>query len=307
MIIMLAVDHTGGPRRPAGRMRPSSADLARLGWEAQTPRPRPTDRPPVAPAFAHRDRRGFVTDRWIHLDGCDNARDLGDLPTTDGGSTKRGLLIRCDTVQQLTVEGTDVLLNGFGLRTVLDLRTPREAAAEGRGLLAETAVRYRNVAFVPDVYLVPGDPEHKVIVEQRSRQETVEHYVDYLTRPGSTVPAALRLLTQPAELPVLFHCAAGKDRTGVLAALVLDVVGVRREAIVDDYVLTNERLPRIRERLIAMPTYGRSARGDIGCRPETMWAFFETVDQRWGGTAGWALDHGITQAELDVLRKALVD
>ncbi len=45
MIIMLAVDHTGGPRRPAGRMRPSSADLARLGWEAQTPRPRPTDRP----------------------------------------------------------------------------------------------------------------------------------------------------------------------------------------------------------------------------------------------------------------------
>ncbi|WP_322748011.1 MULTISPECIES: tyrosine-protein phosphatase [unclassified Frankia] len=248
-----------------------------------------------------------MTDRWIHLDGCANARDLGDLPTTAGGSTRRGLLIRCDTVQQLTVDATNVLINEFGLRTVLDLRTPKEAAAEGRGLLAETEVGYHNTAFIPDLYLVPGDPEHKVIVEQRSKRETVEHYLDYLTRPASAVPTALRLLTQPAELPTLFHCAAGKDRTGVLAALVLDIVGVRREAIVDDYVMTNERLPQIKTRLSAMPTYSRSARSDIGCRPETMVTFFETLDQRWGGAAGWALGHGITQAELDVLRKTLVD
>jgi protein-tyrosine phosphatase len=247
-----------------------------------------------------------VTDRWIRLDGCVNARDLGGLPTVDGGATRSGVLIRCDTVQQLTVDDVRVLVDGFGLRAVLDLRTPKEAAAEGRGLLAETDLRYDNVAFVPDVYLVPGDPEHKVIVERRSKLEQVDHYLDYLTRPGSEAPSALRLLTRPGQRPALFHCAAGKDRTGVLAALVLDIVGVERAAIVDDYVATNERMAQIKAKLSALPTYGDSARGDIGCRPETMRAFLGAMDSRWGGAVGWARSHGITEADLDVLRAALL-
>ncbi|WP_322778468.1 tyrosine-protein phosphatase, partial [Frankia sp. Cas4] len=85
--------HRGWSATSGQVLRPGTARL-----RGQLPRPRPTDRRPVAPAPAHRDRRGLVTDRWIHLDGCANARDLGDLPTTAGGSTRRGLLIRCDTV-----------------------------------------------------------------------------------------------------------------------------------------------------------------------------------------------------------------
>ncbi|ONH58600.1 hypothetical protein CcI49_20415 [Frankia sp. CcI49] len=249
---------------------------------------------------------GLVTDRWIQLDGCVNARDLGGLPLTGGGRTARGVLFRTDTVQLLSLDDIRRLVDGIGLRAVLDLRTPREAAAEGRGLLAETDVRYHNLAFVPDSYLVPGDPEHKVIVERRSKQEVADHYLDYLLRPGSEAPDAVRLLTRPVELPALFHCAAGKDRTGVLAALVLDIAGVERSAIVDDYVLTNERLPLIAERLASLPTYGsRPARRDISCRPETMWTFFERLDDKWGGATGWAAAHGITDPELDVLRTRL--
>ncbi len=248
-----------------------------------------------------------MTDRWINLDGCCNARDLGDLPTVEGGTTRRGLLIRCDTVQQLTRNDMRLLVDGLGLRAVVDLRTPKEAATEGRGLLATTDVPYHNVAFLPDVYLVRGDPGRKVLIERLSKQGPVEHYLDYLTRPGSEVPTAVRLLARPGQLPALFHCAAGKDRTGVLAALILDIVGVRREAIVEDYAATNERLPQIKDRLSALPTYGASARRDIGCQPETMWAFFETLDERWGGSAGWARSHGITDGELNTLRTTLLD
>jgi hypothetical protein len=214
--------------------------------------------------------------------------------------------VRCDTVQHLTVDDVRLLIDKIGLRTVLDLRAPAEAAAEGRGLLAETEIGYRNVAFVPNSYLVPGDPDHKVVVEQRSRQGAAERYLDYLTRPGSEAAHALRLLADPGQLPALFHCAAGKDRTGVLAALVLDVVGVEREAIVDDYLLTNERLPQIKARLASMPTYASTARRDIGCSAETMWGVLAALDERWGGTAGWARANGVDDAELASLRASLV-
>jgi protein-tyrosine phosphatase len=247
-----------------------------------------------------------VTDRWIHLDGSDNARDLGGLPTADGGTTRPGLIFRSDTVQHLTDGDARTLTDGLGLRTLIDLRTPGEAGREGRGVLAGTPVHYLNIPFLPDAYLEPGDPEHKLIVERRAQQEPAEHYLEYLTRPGSPVADAVRVFARPDELPALFHCAAGKDRTGVLAALVLELVGVDRETIVADYLLTNERIGAIQRRLIALGSYQDSAGRDISCLPETLWRFFERLDSRWGGAAGWAHAAGLDDPEVKALRQTLV-
>ena len=120
---------------------------------------------------------------------------------------------------------------------------------------------------------------------------------------------AVKVMAGSDGPPALFHCAAGKDRTGVLAALVLDSVGVEREAIVADFALTNERLERIGARLRRMPTYanytGTLATKDMGADPQTMTDVLGALDEEHGGAAAWLLANGLTQGELDSLRAAL--
>jgi protein tyrosine/serine phosphatase len=246
-----------------------------------------------------------VTDRWIDLEGCVNARDLGGLPTVDGRTTRSGVLLRTDTLQQLTPSDVAWLRDEYGLRTVLDLRTPKEAAVEGRGGLALEAVDYYNIPFVPDAYLDPTDPRHEVLVRSRGEDGQASSYLDYLTRGGNVV-RAVRLVAAAASTPLVFHCAAGKDRTGVLAALVLDLAGVERAAIVEDYLATNERIERLVARLVALPTYSDAAKKDVRCRAETMPDLFAALDDRHGGTAQWAKAAGVTDAEITRLRDLLV-
>lgn len=253
-----------------------------------------------------------MTERWIDLEGLANARDLGGLPTVDGRSTRPGVLLRTDTVQLLTPPDVAWLRDVYGLRTVLDLRTPKEATSEGRGPLGLEDIEYHNIPFVPDEYLDPTDPRHEVVVRNRGGERASRDYLDYLTR-GGNVARAVRLVASGPATPLLFHCAAGKDRTGVLAALTLDLVGVERAAIVDDYLATNARLERVIARFRTMPTYAgavtaaadRPAR-DISCRPETMPKLFADLDEHFGGTAGWARSEGIPDDDLTRLRELLV-
>lgn len=247
--------------------------------------------------------------RWLELTGAENIRDLGGLPLKTGGHTRRGVLLRADTLQELTEQDVKLLLD-YGLRTIIDLRTPMEADNEGRGPLADEAINYVNLPFMPDELLVPGhDKARDLIVAERRESDRVEHYLNYLRYAGDRVVAAVRVMTTPDGPPALFHCAAGKDRTGVLAALVLDSVGVEREAIVADFALTNERLERIGARLRRMPTYanytGTLAIGDMGADPQTMTDVLDAIDREHGGAAAWLLSNGLTQDELDGLRANL--
>lgn len=246
-----------------------------------------------------------MSDRWIDLEGCDNVRDLGGLPTTDGRTTRPGVLLRSSTVQLLSPGATTWLTGTYGLRTVLDLRTPKEAASEGRGPLALEDVDYYNIPFVPDQYLDPSDPRHEIVIRERRDRDQVDAYLDYITR-GPNVLRALRLVATDQATPLLFHCAAGKDRTGVLAALILDIVGVERDAIVADYLLTNEALPRVVARLESLPTYRGAAKSDVRCKQDTIPRLFAGLDEGFGGAAAWAISAGATPEELDRLRARLL-
>jgi protein-tyrosine phosphatase len=261
-----------------------------------------------------------VSERWVELEGNENVRDLGGLPTVAGGVTRPGVLLRSDTVQHLTAADVAWLRDSYGLRTILDLRAPKEVAVEGRGLLALEALDYYNVPFLPDVFLDPSDPTHDVIVRERRGRGQADAYLDYL-RLTDGVATAIRLIASPGATPLLFHCAAGKDRTGVLSAFVLDLVGVERDAIVADYEATNERLWRIVARLSKQATYAASTPAptgpptslptgsngrDIQARPETMRDLLAAIDEHWGGTQRWAADNGITPDHLARLRALLV-
>jgi hypothetical protein len=108
--------------------------------------------------------------------------------------------------------------------------------------------------------------------------------------------ATLDLLARPGAAPALFHCAAGKDRTGVLAALVLEMNGVVRDAVIADFALTNERLDAVARRLIRLPTYQRGMRRmswqSLQADPQTMRDFLLRVDDL-GGPAAWAVANGL--------------
>ncbi len=129
---------------------------------------------------------------------------------------------------------------------------------------------------------MPDDPRYPAIVKDRDSADRIEHYLDYLRLAGDSVARALHLLAQPAAGPALFHCAAGKDRTGMLAALLLSLVGVHPEAIIADYVQTNERIDRVNARLADRPSYNHSVTsltsGQLACRPEVMRGFLAGVD-----------------------------
>ncbi|WP_131787314.1 tyrosine-protein phosphatase [Protofrankia symbiont of Coriaria ruscifolia] len=250
-------------------------------------------------------------DRWFNLVGADNVRDLGGLPTTNGRLTRSGRLLRSDTVQELTKDDVVALRNDYGLRTVIDLRTGAEIAREGRGLLANEDIVYHNLSFIPGEFVMADDPRYPLIVADRASQDRVEHYLDYLRKAPDAVAGALRLLAGPGCLPALFHCAAGKDRTGVLAAVVLDIAGVERDAVIADYVASNERIDRVDLRLARRPTYDRArsmARTDgMSCRPEVISRFLIAIDDTWGGAAGWARHAGVSDVALRSLRANLID
>jgi protein tyrosine/serine phosphatase len=110
----------------------------------------------------------------------------------------------------------------------------------------------------------------------------------------------------------MYHCSAGKDRTGVVTAMLLDILGVEHEVIADDYHLTTANMAPILERIRTAPIFkenGLAFAPDwlFASDPETMLAFFDRMTQKYGNAESWALQHGLTQAEIDAIREHLLE
>jgi protein tyrosine/serine phosphatase len=139
----------------------------------------------------------------------------------------------------------------------------------------------------------------------------VAAYLSFLEADSRPVVLAARTLMSPDSHPALFHCAAGKDRTGVLSALLLDVLGVRRSAIAEDYAMTSRALPRVLERLVAMEPYRAMLEGTLpsehDARAENMVAFLEALDQRLGGAEAWLVGNGLSPEVITGFREAMLE
>jgi protein-tyrosine phosphatase len=270
------------------------------------------------------------TDRWIELDGTTNTRDLGGLPTTDGGRTLRGRILRSDNLQTLSDADVRRLVDELGLREVIDLRTTAEILLEGRGpLRALPGVTHRHFTLLPerghhtDVFAVEDDEAVEVpgegwmeslLPRQVAEHDEAEHpavrsYLGYLGQRGDNVVAALRALAAPVEGASVVHCAAGKDRTGVVVAFALAVAGVPHEEIVADYAMTADVIDALVAKLAASPTYAEDmARRDTATHTphaDTMTRVLALLDERHGGPAGWLTAHGFGADEQAALRARL--
>jgi protein tyrosine/serine phosphatase len=136
------------------------------------------------------------------------------------------------------------------------------------------------------------------------------YYVGYLEDAGDKVGQALRLLARPDSGTTLVHCAAGKDRTGVVVALALSLVGVTREAVVADYVRSAERVEAVLRRLQAAPTYADELReatvDDVRPEAGSMERLLDHVDREYGGVHGFALAVGVDEETIARLGARLV-
>ncbi len=267
--------------------------------------------------------------RWLRLDGTANTRDLGGLPTTDGGRTLPGRVLRSDNLQSLSEADVHRLVEEIGLRQVIDLRTSAEVLLEGRGpLRARPEVTHRHFTLLPergrytDVFAaeeeeVPDLPAgwldsvlpRQVDETDESEPAPVRSYIGYLSHRGEAVVGALRALAEPVEGASLVNCAAGKDRTGVVVALTLAVAGVPHDEIAIDYGLSGDVIDAIVARLAATTTYGGDMeRRDTAVhapRRETMDRVLELLDERYGGPIGWLEAHGFGPDEQAALRARL--
>jgi len=252
---------------------------------------------------------------WIDLDGAVNVRDLGGLPTEDGRETAGGRLLRADNLQELSASDVARLVRDIGVSTVVDLRSSAELASEGPAPLdAVPGVRHAHHPVIPEIGSATDAAAEALLIrttQDKSRfpgDPTCGHYLGYLEDRPDQVVGALRSIARDQGV-ALVHCAAGKDRTGVVVALALTAAGVRPEAVIADYAATAERTEAILIRLRRSPTYAR----DIDSlpaqahqpRPATMAAFLEQMDNRYGGVSRWLTDHGLSSDELNLLRARL--
>ncbi|MFC4001201.1 tyrosine-protein phosphatase [Prauserella oleivorans] len=253
---------------------------------------------------------------WIELEGAVNIRDVGGIPTTDGGTTARNQLLRADNLQDLSRRDLDYLVGTVGLSTVVDLRTAKEIEAEGPAPLR----KYAHIRHVHHSLLPEGDEARPDALLTRGRERngrrengdhgdhTVSSYLGFVAhRPDSIVGALRAITTSPG--PALVHCAAGKDRTGVVVAFALTVAGAEREAIVRDYAATAERIEAILRRLRASATYAedidRVPLDHHTPRAESMARFLDQVDQHYGGVLDYLGTHGFGADDAARLRDKL--
>jgi protein-tyrosine phosphatase len=244
--------------------------------------------------------------RWVDFAEIDNVRDLGGLPVTGGGSTRFGIAYRSSTLQHATASDRELLLGQAGVQTVIDLRLPDEVEREGYGSMTGAPVRVVNL---PIRKSARSSLAARDLVPDKSRVDLVQLYGQLLTASPAEILAAVRVIADPSRRAVVFHCAAGKDRTGVLAAVLLDAVGVPAEAIAADYALTNERIQRVRDRLDALPSYQglpEANTGILAVEDKVMLRFLENLHAEHGGAAAWLLAQGLSESELDALREALI-
>jgi protein-tyrosine phosphatase len=265
---------------------------------------------------------------WITLEGAVNVRDVGGMPTADGSVTAEKSLLRADNLQGLSEQDVSRLVEEFGLTRVIDLRSVAEVTSEGPGpLAAVTSVEHVHHSVIP----VEGDPDltgsgrpdqgavavvSDVLLARRERFASANpddvvsgHYLGYLEdRPDSVVSALRAIAGTPGA--ALVHCAAGKDRTGVIVALALLAVGVDRKAVVADYAATAERIDAILARLRASATYAdgvdRVSDEQHTPRASAMERFLDLVDGQHGGVVRWLAERGFGDADLELLRRKLL-
>lgn len=244
--------------------------------------------------------------RHIAFEACFNFRDLGGYESRDGRRIRWGRLFRSDTLHRLTAADAE-LFHDLRLRTVIDLRSATELEGHGRLSVTGGDFAWHNVPMSDNIILAPRGPDEalpKALPPGEGYFRTAQHFAGSLAQ-------VFHLLCKDRALPAVFHCTSGKDRTGIVAALMLDILGVPDGVIANDYALTEDahersttwidaNEPDFAAFLAEIPYERRAA------TPEKILGFLDRVRARYQSVEGYLEGLGVGTDQLDALRNRLL-
>ncbi len=245
-----------------------------------------------------------LSERHLAWDGCLNVRDLGGHPTANGGETRFGAVVRADSVRQLSEEGW-AQLTDYGVSRIVDLRLDAERAEDPS---EDTPVDVLHLPFFDEDNEVFEEVDAASLAAPDLATATRDVYLIFLERFRENVAAAIKAVAEAPEGAVVVHCAGGKDRTGLVTAVLLKLAGVSDEHIAEDYALSEERLKPRHERWLseAETDEERERLRRILVTPaESMLGVLQELERRYGGVEGYLKAGGLSDDDIERVRRRL--
>lgn len=247
------------------------------------------------------DSAPLVPPRHLGLTGTYNLRDTGGYRTANGRTTRWRTFLRSDSLHRVPPMARTTLLD-YGVRTIIDLRRSDELHVAPNVFANSSDVVYHHVSLLADSL-----PERKV-----APRSLPDVYRMLLEQRQEQLRQILAILAAPGGLPAIVHCTAGKDRTGLVVALLLGLVGVPAVTIVEDYALSSQYLvgtylEEARQRAVRHGIPWEWFQHQVICPPEFMHTTLQYLDERHGGIATYVQSIGLSQEQCERLRHALVE